>query len=65
MTVNYDIIKKGSKIFGANLSFYSLNSLFRDNEMFYKIKVSETSFNLAASSYITSTLPSVSLYYKF
>ena len=65
LSVNYDIIKKGSKIFGANLSFYSLNSLFRDNEMFYKIKVSETSFNLAASSYITSTLPSVSLYYKF
>ncbi len=65
LSVNYDIIKKGSKVFGANLSFYSLNSLFRDNELFYKVKVNSDSFKFLGSSYITTTLPSVSLYYKF
>ena len=65
LSVNYDIIKKGSKVFGANLSFYSLNSLFRDNEIYYKVSVNDSSFKFSGFSYITTTLPSVSLYYKF
>ncbi len=65
LSVNYDIIKKDSKVFGANLSFYSLNSLFRDNEMYYKVKVVSDAFRFDSASYITTTLPSVSLYYKF
>ena len=65
LSVNYDIIRKGKNVFGANLSFYSVNSLFRDNEMFYKIKADAESFKFVSSSFITMTMPSVSVYYEF
>ena len=64
LSVNYDIIKKGNRVFGANASIYSLNFLFRKNETYYKIMIGEH-FEFAGSSYIKTPIPSVSIYYKF
>lgn len=63
LSVNYDIIKKDGCTFGANFSLF--NALFRSNDIYYGIKQRGDSFRFQCTSFITTALPSVSIYYKF
>ena len=63
LSANYDIIKKDGSTLGANLSLY--NALFRNNELYYGVKQKGDSFRFQCTSFITTALPSVSIYYKF
>lgn len=63
LSVNYDFINREGCKFGANLSLY--NALGCNNELNYGLKVKGDSFRFQCTSFITTILPSLSLYYKF
>lgn len=63
LSVNYDIIKKDNKNLGVNLSLY--NALCRRNEIYYGLRIYNDSFKFRRYAFLTTILPSVSLYYKF
>ena len=63
ISANYDFVKKNGQTAGVNLSIY--NVLCRQNEIYFGLKFKENTFKFQGVTFVTSILPSLSLYYKF
>lgn len=62
-SVNYTFKKKNNSEQGINFSIY--NSLFRKNDIFYRLKIHDDEFSYHSVRFILRALPSISYYYKF
>ena len=63
LSINYDIINNNDKKAGVNISIY--NALMRENEIYYRLDISQKRFAYRSFSFFAKILPSISFYYSF